>query len=244
MLPNPASDDRRQSFHLELGKVEDRINPWIGESVKRGDRIPTMGPGPPRRGLAGDVAHATLSTSEELVRQPANILIIFNNVVQDQLQGRPPTQRPLIPKQIRLENEQQETIGTAAAMYLAEVGLAKSLPLQTAPSSAIRPFYPPNNGYLGETRKVWLRPGNMIDRYGGSDASRFFSPTGTPVGARSLPPGTAGQTLRTFQVVKPFEVEEGLVAPAYGQPGFGTQYRTPIQLRVLLKRGIIREVEE
>jgi hypothetical protein len=42
--------------------------------------------------------------------------------------------------------------------------------------------------------------------------------------------------------VKPFEVEAGTVAPAFGQLGLGAQYRTPVPLEVLLKRGILREV--
>lgn len=84
--------------------------------------------------------------------------------------------------------------------------------------------------------------GQRIDRFGGSEFSRFFSPAGPPQAARALPPGTAGQALRTFEVLKPFEVEAGTVAPAFGELGLGTQFRTPVTLEVLLKRGIIREV--
>lgn len=108
--------------------------------------------------------------------------------------------------------------------------------------TAIQPFYPPSNGSLGETTRRFLYAGERIDRYGGSGFSRFFSPAGTPAGARALPPGTAGQPLRTFEVVKPFEVEAGTVAPAFGELGLGTQFRTPVQLETLLKRGILREV--
>lgn len=84
--------------------------------------------------------------------------------------------------------------------------------------------------------------GERIDHYGGSAASRFFSPVGTPAIARALPPGTINEPLRVFEVVKPFEVEAGMVAPAFGQLGLGTQYRMPVSLGVLLKRGILREV--
>jgi hypothetical protein len=85
-------------------------------------------------------------------------------------------------------------------------------------------------------------PGQRIDRYGGSGYSRFFSPQGTPDLARSLPPGTAGQPLRTFEVVKPFEVQSGTVAPRFNQPGGGVQHVTPVNLETLLKRGILKEV--
>jgi len=85
--------------------------------------------------------------------------------------------------------------------------------------------------------------GERINRYGGTDRSRYFSPAGTPKGARALPPETANQPLRTFEVMKPFEVEAGTVAPAHGELGLGTQYRTPVRLEILLKRGIIREIK-
>jgi len=84
--------------------------------------------------------------------------------------------------------------------------------------------------------------GDKIDRFGGSDYSRFFSPEGTPSAARSLPAGSAKKPLRSFEVVKPFEVESGTVAPAFGQLGLGTQYRTSVQLKTLINHGIIREI--
>jgi RHS repeat-associated protein len=109
-------------------------------------------------------------------------------------------------------------------------------------STSIQKFYPNNDGYIGARQRKFLMPGEKFDRYGGTDYSRFFSPAGTPEGARALPPGTAGQKLRTFEVVKPFEVEYGNVAPAYGELGMGTQITTPVRLKVLLDRGIIREI--
>jgi hypothetical protein len=108
--------------------------------------------------------------------------------------------------------------------------------------TSLQRFYPTNNGFLGETSRKFLYAGERIDRFGGSGASRFFSPAGTPAAARALPPVTASQPLRTFEVVKPFEVEAGAVAPAFNQLGLGTQYRTPAPLETLLERGILREV--
>jgi RHS repeat-associated protein len=112
---------------------------------------------------------------------------------------------------------------------------------RTTTSTALVPYYPPNNGFAGATTREFLMPGQTIDRFGGSGASRFFSPTGTSEPARALPPGTAGQPLRTFEVVKPFEVDAGTAAPWFGQPGGGSQFRTPVSLETLLKRGILRE---
>jgi len=147
-----------------------------------------------------------------------------------------------------------EAIGWGVAIiepgYLGESAMAsnraasfaratKTLPTPT--STAIVPYYPPANGFAGATTREFLMPGQTIDRFGGSGASRFFSPTGTSEAARALPPGTAGQPLRTFEVVKPFEVDSGTVAPWFSQPGGGTQFRTPVPLETLLKRGILRE---
>ena len=108
--------------------------------------------------------------------------------------------------------------------------------------TALTKFYPENAGFAGATERTFLMPGQTIDRYGGSGVSRFFSPQGTADWRRSLPPGTTGQPLRTFEVVKPFEVESGTIAPWFNQPGGGLQYRSPVQLEILLKRGIIKEV--
>ncbi len=134
--------------------------------------------------------------------------------------------------------------GRAAAVDALSVAFPKATSagaLKTG-AMALQPFYPANRGFLGETTRRFLYPGERIDRFGGSVASRFFSPAGTPAAARALPPGAARQPLKIFEVAKPFEVEVGTVAPAYGSLGFGTQYRTPVPLEMLLKRGILREV--
>ncbi|WP_244939964.1 glycohydrolase toxin TNT-related protein [Leptospira adleri] len=117
-------------------------------------------------------------------------------------------------------------------------GVSKNL------TKAIQPFYPSNNGAIGKVENQFLYKGSMIDRFGGSDYSRFFSPVGTPKGARSLPPSLDSQPLRTFEVIKPFEIKKSTIAPAFGQIGYGTQYQAPIPLKTLLDKGIIREVDK
>ena len=111
-------------------------------------------------------------------------------------------------------------------------------------TTALQKSFPSNDGFLGNPQRQFLEPGQRINRFGGTDNSRFFSPAGTPGPARALPPGTRSQPLRTFEVVKPFEIQSGTVAPAFGQPGLGTQFQTPINLQTLLKRDIIREVTQ
>jgi len=59
---------------------------------------------------------------------------------------------------------------------------------------------------------------------------------------RSLPPNTQQAPSRQFEVLKPLEVEAGPALPWFGQTGGGVPYRTPVDLDVLLNRGILREV--
>ncbi len=114
-------------------------------------------------------------------------------------------------------------------------------PTSAVASTSIAPYFPANSGFIGQTEKKFLMPDQVIDRHGGTGYSRFFSPAGTPEAARSLPIGSTGQPLRTFEVMKPFEVNAGTIAPAFGQPGFGQQIVTPVKLETLLKRGILKE---
>jgi RHS repeat-associated protein len=111
----------------------------------------------------------------------------------------------------------------------------------TNPSTALVRYYPPNNGFLGKPTSVVLKAGTVIDRYGGSAASRFFSPAGTPLAARALPPDTAAMPLRSFEVLKPITAEAGRAAPAFGG-GLGTQFRTSLALEELIQGGSLREI--
>ena len=81
-------------------------------------------------------------------------------------------------------------------------------------------------------------PGLQISRYG-SGSGKYFSPAGTPIPMRALPPGSNTNIFNTYRVLKPFEVQSGKIAPAFGQPGLGTQYFSPVSVDVLLKHEII-----
>ena len=136
---------------------------------------------------------------------------------------------------------------TAAGIALAAVepsplGEAAVVASRVSASRAVVPYYPPSNGFMGAITRQTLTRGQLIDRYGGSAFSRFFSPVGTPAGARALPPSAAGQPVRTFEVVQSLSVESGQVSPWFGQLGLGTQYRTDATLGELLERGILKEV--
>ena len=100
-------------------------------------------------------------------------------------------------------------------------------------------FFPANNGFSGSTSEVFLFAGQRIGRFGGSGSSRFFTNVGVGEGALSLPPFTAGLQFNTFRVIKPFPVQVGRIAPAFGQFGGGTQFITPVPLETLIRRGVI-----
>jgi hypothetical protein len=129
-------------------------------------------------------------------------------------------------------------IATAGHFIGGEIGSA----LEDAVGTALQSFWPTNSGFLGEPTREFLYPGQQIDRYGGGDYSQYFSPIGTPAEMRSLPPGISDLPLRTFEILKPFEVLSGLAAPGFGQVGLGIQYMTPVPLGTLIDRGIIREI--
>ena len=77
----------------------------------------------------------------------------------------------------------------------------------------------------------------------GSAQGRFFSPVGTPLEMKALPPG-GSDIRRVFEILKPLETEVGYTAPAFGKAGWGIQFRTPRSAAELLKRGFIREIEQ
>ncbi len=95
--------------------------------------------------------------------------------------------------------------------------------------------WPPNDGALPGSEQVrQLGPGDALelDRVGGLDGE-YFSPEGTPFDQRALPPdrlnfertewtvNTANPLVRSGSV----SVERSTVAPWFGQPGGGVQYR-------------------
>ncbi|HWH10425.1 MAG TPA: TNT domain-containing protein [Solirubrobacteraceae bacterium] len=104
--------------------------------------------------------------------------------------------------------------------------------------------YPPDNGYLligGRPIEFvgTLSTGELIDRFG-SEFGSFLAPEDTPYAQRSLPPMSLDNfdpaytcNYHLYRVIKPFKADEGVIAPAFGQPGFGLQ----IQLNSTLVSG-------
>jgi hypothetical protein len=100
--------------------------------------------------------------------------------------------------------------------------------------------YPANNGFQGKTDALTLKPGDVVDRYGGiSPKSEFVSPEGVPIEQRSLPATTDLKLYNKFKVIKPFTVQPGIAAAWFGQPGGGIQYVTPHPINTLISKGYL-----
>ncbi|WP_208816358.1 TNT domain-containing protein [Micromonospora echinofusca] len=97
-------------------------------------------------------------------------------------------------------------------------------------------IFPPSDGFLIENGQPVkypkeLRPGVRVDRFGFPGGS-FLAPVDTPFAERSLPPqslntpdGTPLSNYHVYCVVRPFTVSAGPIAPWFGQPGLGVQYK-------------------
>ncbi|RFU39774.1 DUF4237 domain-containing protein [Actinomadura logoneensis] len=96
--------------------------------------------------------------------------------------------------------------------------------------------YPPADGFLrdryGRPKRhvLRLRVNLRVDRYG-SEYGGFLAPFGELYARRSIPPqdlddsqNPAGCNWHAYRVLRPFKVQAGPIAPAFAQPGHGTQY--------------------
>ena len=128
--------------------------------------------------------------------------------------------------------------GTKAIDGAAHVVARDGVQAAQGSTSAITKFYPANNGFVGAVQRTFLMPGEQISRYG-STAGKFFSPANTSLPMRALPPNANTNMLNLYTILKPFEVQAGTIAPAFGQPGLGIQYVSPVSAETLLKWGII-----
>ena len=90
-------------------------------------------------------------------------------------------------------------------------------------STAIIPYYPPNNGFADTPTKAILPIGTALQRTG-NFSGRFVAPAGTPFYQLSLPYNQLGEKTVYLEVVQPVNVLKGPVAPWFGQPGGGTQF--------------------
>ena len=95
--------------------------------------------------------------------------------------------------------------------------------------------YALDDGFVAGTKHIeTLDTGVLIDRYGGPGGD-FTAPKGTPYKMRSLPYYKNQNVYHIYRVIKPIEnVEAGTIAPAFGEPGGGIQYKLPAPIEKLL----------
>ena len=107
-------------------------------------------------------------------------------------------------------------------------------------STALRTYYPPNNGFSGAIEEITLDVGTVIQRTGDL-VGRFTAPAGTPSQLLSLPYDKIGQATTYLQVTQPIQALSGTVAPWFGQIGGGTQYLLlDGRVNELLANGILK----
>jgi Tuberculosis necrotizing toxin len=103
-------------------------------------------------------------------------------------------------------------------------------------------LWPTNNGFSGTPMITKLKAGAKFDRYG-SSTGKFASPLGTPANQRSLSPGMVSKPLTKYEVIKPFDVQSGKIAPWFGESGGGVQYKFDKSVKDLLLEGYIKEIK-
>ena len=106
-------------------------------------------------------------------------------------------------------------------------------------STAIQPYYPPNDGFYGAVEKITLEAGTLIQRIG-SLYGTYVAPNGTPGPMLFLPYDKIGQVPTVLQVQQPIEVLAGRVAPWFGQFGGGIPYMLNSSVYNLITDGILK----
>lgn len=102
--------------------------------------------------------------------------------------------------------------------------------------------WPDNDGFLGEIFNITLEPGMKVDRYG-PFTGMYIAPEGIPNENRALKPGTEKGKYAIFKINKPINVQSGRIAPWFGQPGGGIQYKLYETVEELLKYGYINVID-
>ncbi|MGQ0463912.1 MAG: TNT domain-containing protein [Sporichthyaceae bacterium] len=86
-----------------------------------------------------------------------------------------------------------------------------------------------------------MKAGTRIDRYG-REGGTFVSPEGTPFPQRSLPADSEKLPRSVYEVTGDLDVQGGITAPWFGQPGGGVQYDLPSTVGDLVSRGLLKRI--
>ena len=134
-------------------------------------------------------------------------------------------------------------------------GLCPGAFLATYTSSSGTFVYPTQNGFALSTAgapiaaNTTLERGTLLDRFG-SEYGTFMSPAGAPYAQRALPPtnldaapGSAYPfNYHVYEVLRPFIVLAGPIAPWFGQMGMGVQFQLTVSVGTLVDQGILGRV--
>jgi Tuberculosis necrotizing toxin len=93
----------------------------------------------------------------------------------------------------------------------------------------------------GLESRVQLSPGQVLDRYG-DGRGHYMCLSGTSYPERSLPAHSLAEKYHQYKVARPFTVNAGEAAEAFGEPGRGIQLRTDQTISKLVKDGYLEEV--
>ncbi|OAV90255.1 hypothetical protein PTTG_04647 [Puccinia triticina 1-1 BBBD Race 1] len=121
--------------------------------------------------------------------------------------------------------------------------------------------FPPNDGFLANIHNVAifgnvsLEVGRKIDRFG-SEFGTIAHPARAPYAERSLPPsnlntpadqnGKAGKhpfNYHLYEVKKRIPVLAGPIAPWFGQPGMGTQFKFSQNIIDYVNQGYLKRIQ-
>ncbi|MDR3494059.1 MAG: TNT domain-containing protein [Ancalomicrobiaceae bacterium] len=101
--------------------------------------------------------------------------------------------------------------------------------------------WPAFPGSTGPETPVTLPVGTVVDRYG-SPFGTFTSPAGIPYEQRALPYDQTAVPYSQYRVLKPLGTNSSTIAPAFGDPGGGTQYRFDKSVQDLINEGYLEKL--
>ena len=104
------------------------------------------------------------------------------------------------------------------------------------------PVYPPDEGFRTGSKKVTLKEGVIVKRYGGIKG-QFFTDKDEPFDNLALPYDESEYKLHKYMVTKDIpHVRRGSAIPWFDKHGGGTQFRTKKSVSDLLRYGFIKEI--
>jgi hypothetical protein len=97
-------------------------------------------------------------------------------------------------------------------------------------------------GALGNIeRETHVPQDAILDRYGESHG-KFLSPDGTGYPQRGLPASNLAEGYHRYRVLKPLPANEGVIGPAFGEPGGGLQYRLTESVQWYIDNKYLEEI--